>query len=186
MDNTKVVFLDIYGVLNAAKSTSRAPNGCIGIDDDKVLNLKTIIDATNAKIVLVSTWKEDWETDTSLCAPEGEYLNRKFKQCGLFISDKTTDKITDRGHGIANWLSNHKEVRSWIIIDDDVFPDYHTLDMMSHLIKTSFGKGGLTKELAGAAIERLQLFAQNYFANVRCNWQTHNVDLTKYPVPWKS
>ena len=55
----KVVFLDIDGVLNEEKSRSRCC-GYKGIDDKKVENLAKIIKTTNAAIVLISTWKDDW------------------------------------------------------------------------------------------------------------------------------
>ena len=38
----KLIFLDIDGVLNCAISKSRC-FGCLGIDDDKVKRLKTIV-----------------------------------------------------------------------------------------------------------------------------------------------
>jgi histidinol phosphatase-like enzyme len=55
----KVVFLDIDGVLNEEKSRSRCC-GYKGIDDKKVGNLAKIVKQTNAEIVLISTWKDDW------------------------------------------------------------------------------------------------------------------------------
>ena len=55
----KVVFLDIDGVLNEEKSRSHCC-GYKGIDDKKVENLAKIIKTTNAAIVLISTWKDDW------------------------------------------------------------------------------------------------------------------------------
>ena len=66
----KVIFLDIDGVLNYATTAARAPCGCIGIAEPAVRNLKKIIDATGAKIVLTSTWKSEWNIDADKCTPD--------------------------------------------------------------------------------------------------------------------
>ena len=85
----KVVFLDIDGVLNEEKSRSRCC-GYLGIDDKKVENLALIIKKTNAAIVLISTWKDDWrKTDKSHQGIMANYLDRKLKKQGLVILDKT-------------------------------------------------------------------------------------------------
>ena len=59
---TKIVFLDVDGVLNSITTKDRC-GPYVGIDDKKVSNLKDIIDATSAKIVLVSSWKEGWKKE---------------------------------------------------------------------------------------------------------------------------
>ena len=51
----RIIFLDIDGVLNYGGCPDRAPSHCMGIANEKLLLLKQIVDATNAKIVLVST-----------------------------------------------------------------------------------------------------------------------------------
>ena len=56
----KIIFLDIDGVLNCQKSQSKC-GGLIGIDDKKVKVLRKIVESTNAKIVLCSSWKSGWE-----------------------------------------------------------------------------------------------------------------------------
>ena len=134
----------------------RAPHGCIGIDVDKVLHLKKIVEATGARIVLTSTWKAEWDKNPDLREPDGEYLNDVLEAQDLGILDKTEDKITDRGHGIVRWLSAHPQVTSWVVLDDDVFPDYEECGVMPHLVKTHFYTGGLTKTLADKAIDILE------------------------------
>ena len=151
----KVIFLDIDGVLNYAKTEARAPCGCIGIAEPSVRNLKKIIDKTGAKIVLTSTWKDEWEIDADNCTPMGIYLDKKLKRHGIHILDKTKDHIDNRGEGIQNWLTRHDHVKDWIVLDDDIFPDYQAQNIIPHLIKTSFANGGLLEEHVLQAIEML-------------------------------
>ena len=60
----KVIFLDIDGVLNANEDFGgrSKPNpsihGILGITTTRLNRLKQIIDKTDAKIVLTSSWKE--------------------------------------------------------------------------------------------------------------------------------
>ena len=150
-----IIFLDVDGVLNEAYSQSRAPNGCIGVDDDKVKRLKKIVDATGAKIVLCSTWKMGWSRDPELCDNDAAYLNKKLAREHLRIRDKTEDKITDRGHGIINWLAKCAGQHKWIVLDDDIFKDYKECGIMPHLVKTSFALGGLQDEHVEKAIDLL-------------------------------
>ena len=73
----KIVFLDIDGVLNCEGSRSRCV-GYRGIDDKKVENLAQIVKATGAKIVLISTWKDDWrKTDKAHQGMMANYLDKK-------------------------------------------------------------------------------------------------------------
>ena len=58
----RIIFLDIDGVLNAINTKERC-QGCIGIDEEKVKTLSKIIDSFEYEpfVVLISTWKSDWE-----------------------------------------------------------------------------------------------------------------------------
>lgn len=154
MDNTKVIFLDVDGVLNNVETDTKSPSGFMGLNGDLVLNLSKIIDATDAKIVLSSTWKVDWDSDPDQREEEGQYLVDVLETYGLGIADKTTDKIRNRGEGISNWLADHPEVKSWVAIDDDIFGDFEKYGIMPHLVKTTFAYG-LTLDLADQAIEML-------------------------------
>lgn len=151
----KVIFLDIDGVLNDRHTETRAPTGFIGLNADMVKNLKTVVDATGAKIVLVSTWKSEWDHDPNERTNDGQYLVDILETYDMGILDKTTDRVSDRGHGIRNYLAVHPEIKQFVILDDDVFPDYHECDLMPYLVKTSFYSGGLTAELAQTAIDKL-------------------------------
>lgn len=155
----KVVFLDIDGVLNEEKSRSRCC-GYKGIDDKKVENLALIIKKTNAAIVLISTWKDDWrKTDKAHQGIMANYLDRKLKKQGLVILDKTKsiDKNGfhfSRGEGILQYLADNK-VEKYVILDDYQF-DYDSCGLSDYYIKTDAYNGGLTEELAVKAIKLLQ------------------------------
>lgn len=152
----KIIFLDIDGVLNNQFSKSRC-GYFIGIDKDKVKRLKEIFDATDAKIVLVSSWKVDWErVDKDSQNIVGNYLDRKLKKERIRILDKTIDHEIDRGQGISDWISNHK-VESWVVLDDEIFDDYEEMGVMPHLVKTVYSSenGGLQPEHVSKAIEIL-------------------------------
>ena len=91
------------------------------IDLSRVRLLKDIVSATDAKIVLSSTWRLDWDKSPELCGEDGEYLNQCLAQYGLFIIDKTpfNSMIDDRRREILTWLSSHRgEVESFVILDD--------------------------------------------------------------------
>lgn len=105
--------------------------------------------------MLTSTWKDEWDFDEDKCSPDGLYLVRKLKREGLHILDKTQDLILNRGQGIQDWLSRHKGVESWIVLDDEIFADYESRDILPHLIQTSYGGDGLNEKCAAKAIEML-------------------------------
>lgn len=153
----KVIFLDIDGVLNCQSSESMC-GGMIGIDDKKVKVLEEIVNKTNAKIVLCSSWKTFWERYEKIEQNEmGNYLDRKLKRHRLSILDKTVDRGSNRGYGIKQWLLNKEYIESWIVLDDDIFDDYESEGIMEHLIKTKFydDLGGLQEEHVKQAIKIL-------------------------------
>jgi len=155
MNETKVIFLDIDGVLNDVATEDRTPDGFVGLNDLMISNLERIVKETDAKIVLVSTWKVEWDKILSNRTTDGEYLDARLADHNIVISDKTEDSVLNRGHGIVNWLSQHPEVERWVVLDDDVFYDYHTCGIMPHLINTHYHCGGLTEGLANEAISHL-------------------------------
>jgi len=156
MNPSKVIFLDVDGVLNDIATETKAPLGFIGLNDSMIKNLKKIVDITDAKVVLTSTWKSEWDENPDDRSTDGQYLNDKLEEFNIKIADKTTDKISDRGHGIRQYLANHPEIQKWIVLDDDIFHDYKECGIMPYLIHTSYYCGGLTEKLADKAIKKLE------------------------------
>lgn len=156
----KIVFLDVDGVLNCS-STKDKCGYYTGIEDEKVTFLKKIVEATNAKIVLVSTWKYYWYKEPNLKEQQDEmanYLDLKLKKQGLIIIDKTEDEAINRGDGILEYIRHLKwkgiKVDKFIIIDDEIF-DYKETKLTKNLIQTGFYGGGLQAKHVIRAIDKL-------------------------------
>lgn len=137
----KVIFLDVDGVLNSNRTLYCDDS----IELDLVENLATIVRATDARIVLTSTWR---------LVPEAlRVLMDTFMKFNLAISSYTSE-LCNRTEEILCWLKTHQDfqVNKFVILDDEDkdiknwFPD--------ELVKTDFMKG-LTKEDAAKAIKLL-------------------------------
>lgn len=136
----KILFLDIDGVLNSRKSYI----GMTPIDIESWNMLKKVLEKTDTKIVLSSTWRKG-ERD------KNEYLV-KLEEIGLF--DYTHEdwrtitnlpQISDfiypsRGDEIQEWLDRHSEVDNYAIIDDDT--DMRE-NQIPHFVQTDFDSGML-------------------------------------------
>lgn len=163
----KVIFLDVDGVLNSARTM---------LDDESlemnlIQNLAAIVKVTDAKIILTSSWRLSTEAlrnlmDTLMrcglsisgCTQEGANM-RDFENT-RFENTVPTKRYTlsgtytfDRGAEIATWLLEHDYiVEEFVILDDE---DLDIKNWFSkELIKVDFNKG-LTWEDAVKAIELL-------------------------------
>lgn len=133
MEDIKVIFLDIDGVLNNAMDSDyhEAP------DDDKFKQvhllhskrcvglLNKLIEETNAKIVVSSTWRlgqtdESMESTLRCIGIKGGYL-------GMTKDLRYEQPDTFRGNEILRWVKDNKGIigkdyydfRSYVILDDD-------------------------------------------------------------------
>lgn len=166
----KIIFLDIDGVLNNENTFinnrnvyeatgTRLPD----LEEKKIELLKKIVEATNAEIVLSSTWRYHWKKEFIGDKNQGflgKWLDEMFQKVGLTIFDKTPSINDDRGLEISTWLSNRNDVTNWIVIDDEIFSDFEKHGILPRLIKTDFynknGKeGGLLEEHVEKAISLL-------------------------------
>lgn len=141
----KILFLDIDGVLNNNQTRTVTFDGWCFVDDYLVERLKQIIDATGAKIVLSSTWREGWNReDESKNEPFFNQLRDKLKEYGIEIWDALPTPIqSSRGLAIAVWFGLHKDldIESFVILDDW----YDMGIYRDHLIQIN-GNIGLTNE----------------------------------------
>ncbi len=130
-----IVFLDIDGVLVTLASWGTATR----FDPAAVKNLNLLTDATEARIVISSSWRFIREINDLLRAAgvTGQIIGRTPRLDGC-----------SRGAEITAWLRFFNvETAPYVILDDDGDMD----DLMNHLLRTTFDLG-LTAECADEAI----------------------------------
>ena len=152
----KVIFLDIDGVLNY-KNFKKVVCGFIFVDDEKVKLLKKIIDRTEAKIVLSSSWRMDRFYESKREKPRDynlyQRLVKKLKEYDLTIYSHTPILTGGyRGKEICQWIQDWQGelIESFVILDDD----NDMKPYMDRLIQTSW-ETGLTQEEVERAVEML-------------------------------
>ena len=163
----KIIFLDIDGVLNTRnymiKNHERVVRFysdykemyknnfnlhvdrlMLDIDYEKLNILRDIVEKTNAKIVIISSWKSLGVYDE---------VAKRLIEMGIPIIGKTDDGLDGRGHGIYRYLNTHNVI-DYVILDDDIFSDYDE-NLLRHLVKTSFYTDGLTDKHAKKLIKMM-------------------------------
>lgn len=140
----KVIFLDIEGVLNTKETYERARRILgyttmidLEIDKFRLDYLKRIIEETDAKIVLSSSFRYFFTKENAKIWPtnfKGKKLYDTFMKYGIEIYDITPTNLNSREEQIKAWLSKNDNVETFVIIDDDptAFNEYH-----DKLIQTS-------------------------------------------------
>jgi hypothetical protein len=166
----KVIFLDFDGVLNPLHYMHmlgkmwRESNGQIKSQDEfghlffqqNIDALNHILEKTNAKIVVSSTWRlsgvkvlSDMFFERNMNLAYSEFYDitpdhAQPQQSGLWLGD-------ERGYEIKAWLDKHHEVKSYVIIDDN---SDMLEEQMQNFVKTNQWYG-LTMEDAENAIKIL-------------------------------
>lgn len=166
----KIIFLDIDGVLNCNKTFDDTKGiqtayyiflknindkkryeekllqgKLLEIDNHKLSLLKYIIHCTGAKIVVTSSWKN---------FRRYSLIEEFLINAGLPIIGATKD-MGSRGKEIKTYITENN-IREYIIIDDEVFPDFSE-EQKYNLIWTNFYEEGLTEENVNEAIRILTL-----------------------------
>lgn len=137
----KVIFCDVDGVLNSDDFIDSV-KGKQDIDIKTVLLLKRAIEETGAKIVMDTSFRY---TQSFLKVQE------MLLQNGIMF-DKTPFIDNERGKEIKQYLSKHKDIEDYILLDDVVFPDFDD-ELLNHLIKMDdtntrgIGKGFQEKDV---------------------------------------
>lgn len=164
---TKYIFLDIDGVLNSEhtledRSTSNASIIC----DQYLKNLRNIVEKTDAKLVLSSSWRVYFgstidEPEHSYCVQLVQALakhNLKLYSSTPFVKGEFSN---ERGLEIKTYIEQNK-ITDYVVIDDEEFSDFNTHLDMSKFVQTTFGDEttnieteGLNKKIAEKAIEIL-------------------------------
>lgn len=153
-DFMKVIFLDFDGVLNSEKYIRKCECCGVIIDPARMFLLKQIVDATEAVIVLSTSWREHWNIKKENCDETGIHINIIFQQHGLNIFDKTPKLSSGRENEIKMWLDEHNEIEGFVVIDDAFLSaDY----LSGHFVKTSNYRNGLEEQDVKTAIEILNV-----------------------------
>lgn len=116
----KILFLDLDGVLDGGWSK-------YNLDPNKITKLEEIIKATNAKIVVSSSWSvgcKDGKDFVEKIFGAWSRLTGKANKNSIFIEsiiDVTDHMGRERGDEIQRWLDAHEdEVENYLILDDDM------------------------------------------------------------------
>jgi hypothetical protein len=104
---TRIIFLDIDGVLNCA--ATKNPRELPYIVDRKLLKrFVGLVERTKAKVVLASTWRYD---------PAGLF---SAKHWGIPFIDTIPDMPhKPRAVEIKTWLRRHPHIERFVVIDDE-------------------------------------------------------------------
>lgn len=127
----KVIFLDIDGVLN--DEGDEYYKGVI-IDQDMVKRLGRIVEATDADVVLSSSWKRAYKrfVENGFTAEKNEeplkLLYESLKAVGVTIRGITPLSMESgpsaRPFEIRDWLMKCHGIFSYVILEDDTFWDW--------------------------------------------------------------
>ena len=146
------MFLDVDGVLNYSEAFKNSKisgenNGTLVLCDKTIINLNRIVSATDAKIVVSSSWRK--------LSGYMEFLKNELAKFKIDIYDVTgTDKSWIRGREIKTWLQNNPQVTSFVILDDDT-ADIEPEGLSKYHVKTSFYERGLEDKHVESAIRIL-------------------------------
>ena len=163
MNNRKIIFLDIDGVLNTKwwytqmdRNTPRDKYG-YAFDPKAVANLGKVVEETGAGIVISSSWKcmglsqmEDmWDERNLPGNVVGITPNSVSDELLVDTDIDSMELFHIRGEEIKEWLTKHgKHVSHYVIIDD---MDNMLLEQQSHFVQTN-PEVGITVDDANKAI----------------------------------
>jgi hypothetical protein len=151
-----VVFFDVDGVLNSEKYLCE--NSGRYINPKNIANLKLIIQATGAKLVITSDWRREAVLQ-SPTKPMAKQLVEELAAAGLTLDDACADnaqlqsryKDYSRATGVKDYISGHG-VTGFVILDD-MDMDWEKVGVLDNWIDTDNVITGLTESDAKNAIE---------------------------------
>ncbi len=143
---TKVIFLDIDGVLNSNfwndSHQKEISDGTL-IDEEKIKLLAWLVNSTKAKIILHSGWRVWFDNQLNPIRKEARRLVEMLAKEGLAIDGVTPDLTTEeirrtkkfsmvKADEILLWLKEHERVDAWVVLDD---LDLHNIQVEAHQVK---------------------------------------------------
>lgn len=157
LTETKILFLDIDGVLNTDYTKERTPSYYVdagwgmqkrrytGIEPSKVELLLKIVRETGAWVVLSSTWRKADYMHPYMWGALGKEIKSRY------IGDTPVLDYPQRGKEIYDYLQKNP-YKHFVIIDDDILVDEY---FQYEWVQTEPNRTGLTIELADKAIKIL-------------------------------
>lgn len=140
----KAIFLDIDGVV--CLHSSKNPNDEEIFDEGNCRRLKEIIDATDCKIVLTSSWR--------LYSKSIRSMFFQFSKYGIYKEHffGKTPLCGERGNEIMEYLKSHPQIVTYVALDDQPvccskFPNDRLI--LTHV------ETGITEEVKQLCIEKL-------------------------------
>lgn len=130
----KVIFLDFDGVINDWYTFE-------SVNEENLLNLKKIVDETNAKIVVTSSSKYAFQRKINQVEYEESRCYKIYVKAlltiGIEVYDFTPYINGDRRKEITEYLRLHPEIKEYLILDDD----YIIEDLKEHQVYLDLYKG---------------------------------------------
>ena len=167
----KVIFLDVDGVLNSMSYYEQVTDIFEeAIDQANVHELAKIVEATDAKIVLTSSWRGGWEKNPEECRVDGKLLVRELAKEGIEIFDKTGMSGLWERYGrsveVITWMEECKQkygedIEAYVIIDDNDF-DWEDYRLAEHWVHTDFNGPALDAKHRDQAIDILKNLENNF------------------------
>ena len=119
----KAVFLDIDGVLNSTSRWDHLPSGEGKIDPKALVRVRRICEETGAKIVVSSSWRGSGRENQMLARMRRLFIKHGWQQAfaHLIVVGVTPNLNPGRDrrrNEIAQWLKEHREATSFVILDD--------------------------------------------------------------------
>ena len=152
----KIIFLDIDGVLNTAFTRKRNEY----IDDFRVKLLSDIVQQTNAKIVLTSTWRFGFKRTFFGLKPINnstkalvEHLSKHHLKIYDILPDSPNEQRT---YDVLVYIRTHN-IQKFVVIDDEEF-NFQSPQFKEHFFKTEFNtsneqSSGLTQKITERIIK---------------------------------
>lgn len=138
----KIIFLDVDGVLNIMSDSYRTfmkPRGQ-HIEPHLVQRLNYLIEKTEAKVVISSSWRHDMED------LEKQLTEQGFKYWEDVIGKTGHDPEGWRGNEIKEWLRNYDEhkIEAFCVLEDepiDICGKYCNAIQAYYVVQTDINEG---------------------------------------------
>lgn len=147
MSRERIIFLDFDGVLNnyAAVFVALAEGRAQAIDRACVARLNRLVEASDADVVVSSSWRELHSLEELRAILEAHGFR------GQVIDVTPSYSGEPRGHEIEAWLAHHAPEARFVILDDNA----DMAELSPFLVQTSLDLG-LQDEHVAAALALLR------------------------------